>query len=94
MFKVFGKWLDQIFIEEESIILLLLIAGSLLLLMTLGDVLAPLITSIILAFMMQGLIAQLIARGAPQWSAVSIAFIVFVGSFFAAVLVKNVSEYW
>lgn len=87
MFKVLKKWLDQIFIEEESIILLLLIAVGLLLLMTLGDVLAPLITSIILAFMMQGVIAQLVRRNVPQWLAVIIAFVIFAGSFFVALLV-------
>ncbi len=36
---------------------------------------------------MQGLIAQLIARNVPQWMAVSIAFLIFVGSFFVILFV-------
>ena len=87
MFKVIKRWLDQIFAEEESIILLLLVVVSLILLMTMGGVLAPVITSIILAFMTQGLITQLRARNVPQWVAVSLAFVIFVGSFFLILFV-------
>ena len=87
MFKVLKKWLDQIFVEEESIILLLIIFGSLLVVITMSNVLSPVILSIILAFMMQGLIGQLVSRKVPQWLAVSISFLVFVGSFAMALLV-------
>lgn len=87
MIKVLKKWLDQIFAEEEAIILLLIIFGSLLVVVTMGNVLAPVIASIILAFMMQGMIVQLRSRDVPQWLAVSIAFVVFVGTFFVALLV-------
>jgi len=87
MFQVLRKWLDQIFVEEESIILLLLIATALVVLMTMGNVLGPVITSMILAFMMQGIITQLTKRRVPRWLAVSIAFSIFVGTFFVALLV-------
>ncbi|ARN75317.1 AI-2E family transporter [Oceanicoccus sagamiensis] len=87
MLKIFRRWLDQIFVEEESIILLLLITISMVVLITMGNMLAPAITSLILAFMMQGLIGQLTARNVPQWAAVTIAFIVFVGTFLTALLV-------
>jgi len=87
MFTVLKKWLNQIFVEEESIVLLLMIISGLIIIITMGTVLAPVITSIILAFMMQGLILQMVARKIPSWLAVSIAFVVFVGSFFMAMLV-------
>ena len=87
MFKVLRKWLDRVFVEEESIVLLLLIIIGLLAIITMGNVLAPVITSIILAFMMQGLIVLLVERNIPSWLAVSLAFVVFVGSFFMALLV-------
>ena len=87
MFKVMRKWLDETFAVEESIILLLIIVGSLLMLVSLGNVLAPVIASIILAFMMQGLIVQLVDRRVPSWAAITISFAVFVGSFFIALLV-------
>lgn len=87
MFKVLRKWLDETFAVEESIILLLIIATSLLVVVSLGNVLAPVITSIILAFMMQGLIAQMINRNVPPWAAIALSFTVFVGSFFMALLI-------
>ena len=87
MIKVFRRWLDQIFVEEESIILLLLITASLVILITMGNMLAPAITSLILAFMLQGLIGQLTFRNVPHWAAVSIAFVVFVGTFLTALLI-------
>ena len=55
--------------------------------MTMGNVLGPVITSMILAFMMQGIITQLTKRRVPRWLAVSIAFSIFVGTFFVALLV-------
>lgn len=87
MFRVLRKWLDQIFHEEESIILLFIIATSLVLIVTLGDVLAPFIISAILAFLMQGLSVQLTSRNVPQWLAFTIAFVIFIGGFFLALLV-------
>ena len=87
MIKIFRRWLDQVFVEEESIILLLLIAASMVILITMGNMLAPAIASLILAFMMQGLISQLTSRNVPQWAAVSIAFIIFVGTFLTVLLV-------
>jgi putative permease len=65
----------------------MLIISGLVVLLTMGNMLAPVITSIILAFMMQGLIAQLMRRKVPQWAAVAIAFMIFVGTFFIALLV-------
>lgn len=87
MFHVLRRWLDQIFFEEESIILLLILVSSLVLIMTMGSVLAPFIISAILAFMMQGLAALMTAHRVPQWVAVTIAFIIFMGSFFLLLLV-------
>lgn len=87
MFRVLRKWLDEIFHEEESIILSLIIVVSLVVVVTLGDVIAPFIISAILAFLMQGLSVQLTARGVPQWLAFTVAFVVFIGSFFVALLI-------
>ena len=87
MLNVFKKWLDQIFIDEESILLLVLIAAGLLLLVTMGYVLGPILTSLVVAFMMQGLKAQLIKYGVPQWLAVTIAYLIFIGTLLLLLLV-------
>jgi putative permease len=87
MLSILKKWVDQIFAEEEALLLLLLILATLLIIVTMGNVLAPALTSIILAFMMQGMIVKLRQKNVPQWLALLIAFMVFIGSFFILLLV-------
>lgn len=82
MIRILRKWVDRIFAEEETVVLLLLVLASLLLIVTLGKVLAPLIASLVFAFMMQGVIAQLMRWGAARWLSVSIAYLLFMAMFF------------
>ena len=82
MLEIFQKWYERYFFEEESILLLVLLALGLVLLLTIGDILTPVLAAIVLAFLMQGLEARLMKMGAPHWLAVSCSFIVFVGFFF------------
>lgn len=87
MLSILKKWVDQIFAEEEALLLLVLIIASLLIIITMGTVLAPVITSMIFAFMMQGMIVKLRQKNMPQWLALLIAFVVFIGSFFILLFV-------
>jgi len=86
MLDVFEKWYKRYLFEEEAILLLVLLTISVVLLMTIGDILAPLLASIVLAYLMQGLASQLQRHGLPQWLGVSVAYVVFVGAFFAVSL--------
>jgi putative permease len=54
--------------------------------MTIGNVLAPLIASLVLAYLMQGLSTQLQTHGLPQWVGFTVSFLVFVGAFFGVTL--------
>ena len=83
---VFQKWYKRYLFEEEAILLLVLLTISIALLMTIGDILAPLLASIVLAYLMQGLSSRLERLGLPQWVGVSVAYVVFVGAFFAVSL--------
>jgi putative permease len=86
MLGVFQKWYKRYLFEEEAILLLVLLTISVVLLMTIGDILAPLLASLVLAYLMQGLASQLERHGLPQWLGVSISYVVFVGAFFAVSL--------
>jgi putative permease len=86
MLDVFEKWYKRYLFEEEAILLLVLLTISVVLLVTIGDILAPLLASIVLAYLMQGLASQLERHGLPQWMGVSVAYVVFVGAFFAVSL--------
>ena len=87
MLDIFQKWYERYFFEEESILLLVLLAVALLLLLTIGDIISPILASIVLAFLMQGLASRLIQIGVPERLAVIASYLVFVGFFFGFLLV-------
>ncbi len=86
MLERFQKWYERYFFEEESILLLVLLALGLAAVLTMGDILAPVLAAIVLAFLMQGLSGRLIDRGFPQWLALTCSFAVFIGFFFGFIL--------
>lgn len=87
MFKIFKNWLDRYFSDEEALLLLLLLAVGLLAVMSIGQVLAPMIAAIVIAFLMQGMVVRLRTLGVSHGVAVSIAFLVLVFSLVALLLV-------
>ncbi|MBE9540432.1 MAG: AI-2E family transporter [Proteobacteria bacterium] len=82
MLDIFKKWYERYLFEEEAVLLLVLLTLSIILLMTLGDVLAPVLASIVLAYLMQGMATQLQRHGLPQWFGFGFSFLVFIGAFF------------
>lgn len=86
MLEIFNKWYRRYLFEEESVLLLVLLTLSVVLLMTIGDILAPVLASIVLAYLMQGVATRMQRLGLPQWLGVSVAFLVFVGAFFGFIL--------
>lgn len=87
MLKIFQNWLDRYFSNEEALLLLLLLAVGLIAVLTMGQVLAPMIASIVIAFLMQGMVVRLRQWGVPHWLAVTLAFLVLVASLVALLLV-------
>lgn len=87
MMKIMKRWIDRIFQEEETLVLLLLITVVAMLLVWLGSVLAPVIAALVAAFVMQGLIAQMVKAKVPESVATTLAFLLFIGVFFGVLLV-------
>ena len=86
MLDNFHKWYRRYLFEEESVLLLVLLTIGVVLLMSIGDILAPVLAALVLAFLMEGLADQLERHGLPQWLGVTVAYVVFVGAFFAVTL--------
>ncbi|GGO80656.1 AI-2E family transporter [Marinobacterium nitratireducens] len=86
MRKIFGKWIDQYFSDEEAILLALLLALGLAVILMLGQPLGPVFAGIILAFLMQGPVDWLESRGVPHLLAVSLVFVAFIGLFLGMLL--------
>jgi putative permease len=82
MLDIFRRWYQRYLSDEESVLLLVLLIGAVVLLMTIGDVLTPVLASIVLAYLTQGLSGQLRKLGFPHWLAVAVAYLVFAGIFF------------
>lgn len=87
MYSVFRNWINRYLAEEEAVLLILMMIAAVVVLMTMGDVLAPLIASIIIAFLMQGMVARLENWGVPHLAAVIAATLVFVGGLALVILV-------
>ena len=70
MFKVFRSWLDHFFADEQALLLLVLLAVGLTTILMFGASLAPVITSMILAYLTLGLVQWLERFGVNHLPAV------------------------
>lgn len=86
MLDIFNTWYKRYLFEEESVLLLVLLTIAVVLLMTIGDIVAPLLAALVLAFLMQGVADRLERHGVPQWLGVSVAYVLFIGVFFGLTL--------
>ena len=86
MLEIFNKWYRRYLFEEESVLLLVLLTVAVVLLMTIGDILAPVLASIVLAYLAQGVSARLVGLGLPQWLGLLVSYLAFIGIFFGVSL--------
>lgn len=87
MKKLLNDFLDRYFHDEESIILLVLLIAGLAVLLFLGGVLAPLITAIIIAYLMQGLVNLLLKYGLSARLSFALVYTLFIGVFLLLLLI-------
>ncbi len=87
MKKLLNDFLDRYFHDEESIILMILLASVLVVLLFFGEVLAPLITAAIFAYLMQGLVMVLLRHGMKMKLAFTLVYTLFVGLFLLMLLI-------
>ena len=78
MLSVIQNWYNRNFADPQAVILfLLLIIGSLIILY-MGEMLAPVIAAVVIAYMLQAVVNALEKRGVPHLIAVIIAFLLFL----------------
>jgi len=87
MVKILKRWAGQYFSEEEPVVFLLLLTLTGVCVWLFGGILTPVIASVIIAYMLQGLVNLLTERGAPHTLAVSLAVVFFIGVALALMLV-------
>jgi len=87
MIKIFRKWMNRYFADQEAVLVVVLLVGAVVILMTMGNILAPMIASIVIAFLMEGMVARLNQRGVPHNVSVSITFTVLLSAMAIVLLV-------
>ena len=87
MLNIVRSWVDKYFSDEEAVALLILIIVALVAIILTGAMLAPVIASVIFAFILQGLVSKLVARGVKAKWAILIVFTLFMSLFTAFLFV-------
>ncbi len=78
MIQLFRDWYARHFTDPQQLILLLLIGLGLALALFVGDILAPLLVSVLLAYILEGLIRALEGARVPRLFAFLLVYILFV----------------
>jgi len=79
MVRILRGLANKYFSDEEAVILFLLLVTGTVLIILFGAMLAPAIASLIIAFILQGLVAKLNKMGVPELVAIIGVFLVFLG---------------
>lgn len=80
MFQIFTDWYKEYFSNKEAVVLVLLLAAGLTIVVTMGQVLAPVLTAIVLAYLLQGLINYLVSHKVPPLVALILTYVLFVAA--------------
>ena len=83
MKEVLTRWYQRYLSEEEAVILLVMLAMAFAVMLFFGDILAPVLVAIVLAYLMQGVANVLRQRGLPKELSVAVSTLLFLGGFFA-----------
>jgi putative permease len=83
MLNIVRNWVDRYFSDEEAVVLFVLLLAGLLFVLFWGDVMAPAIASVIVAFVLQGLVAYMHGKGVPKGLSVYLSFFLFIGGVLA-----------
>ncbi|MAI41967.1 MAG: AI-2E family transporter [Candidatus Azotimanducaceae bacterium] len=81
MFDVVRSWIDTHLSDEEALLFVAILIAFFAIIITMGAILAPLLTGIVLAYIMQGIITVLSRFQIPRWLALPVTFLLFLGGF-------------
>lgn len=78
MFDVIGNWFRRHFSDPQVVMLAVLLLAGFLVVIYFGGMLAPVLASIVIAYLLEGLLTQMHKRGLPRLTAVWIVFTLFL----------------
>ncbi len=80
MLRIFQNWIHRYFSDEEAVVLAVLLLLGFAIVISFGDRIAPLLTGLVLAYLLQGLVSRLRQWNVPHKLSVWIVFLVFLGA--------------
>lgn len=86
MIDFIRNWYERYFVEEEAVLLLLLTLLGSVFLFFLGGYLMPVLASLVIAYLLQGIVNVLVRWGVPPLLSILGVFTLFIG-FFAVTLI-------
>ncbi|MBL4608500.1 MAG: AI-2E family transporter [Pseudomonadales bacterium] len=93
MLKIINNWFADYLSDEEAVSLLFLILVSIGVFFVFGQMLAPVFASVVIAYLLQGAVLQLVKRGMPDFGAVMLVYILTLG-FFVTFMVLVLPLVW
>lgn len=78
MFEYLNSWYRRYFSDPQAALMVILLVAGLVILLTMGQMLAPLLAAIVLAYLLEGPIVRLERRGLPRLVAMNIVFFTFL----------------
>ncbi len=76
--RLLTEWFKRYFSDPQVIILAVLLVGGFAVVLTMGDMLAPVLASIVIAYLLEGLVAKLERGSLPRLLAVLLVFVAFL----------------
>ena len=76
--QLFIQWFRRTFSDPQLVVLLTLLVFGFVVVLTMGDMLAPVLASIVIAYLLEGLVQPLERLGLPRLVAVVIVFVLFL----------------
>ena len=87
MLRMLKNWSERYFSDEEAVYLLVVLLTAGLVTLFFGGMLAPVLASIVIAYLMQGLVSGLERHGMRRLLAVNLVFTLFLGLLIATLVV-------
>jgi putative permease len=76
--RLITDWFKRTFSDPQIVFLTLILASGFAVILTMGDMLAPVLASVVIAYLLEGLVVILENRGLPRWLSASLVFCAFV----------------
>ncbi|MCB1772110.1 MAG: AI-2E family transporter [Gammaproteobacteria bacterium] len=76
--RLITDWFRRTFSDPQIVFLTLVLTVGFAIVLTMGDMLAPVLASAVIAYLLEGLVVVLEDRGMPRWLATTLVFSAFV----------------